>query len=84
MNQMQTLSNSTDLYLQQQQQYWHPRSLALPSPVVPLPGQHDGEEFRARQNRIMQADLDRENAKLDRALAEVRHLELLNAIEGRR
>ena len=77
MNQMQTLSNSTDLYLQQQQRLWHPQPLYLP-PVcqyLTTMARRMREEFRQKQNRIMQITPTRTTRGWSGPSAEVRHLE---------
>ncbi len=83
MNQMQTLSNSTDIYLQQRQQ----PQFARPAPTQAVPAV-DWNEFWAERNRAqtraIEADTARLQRQIDRDMAEIHHMELLNAIERRR
>ncbi len=79
------ISNDADAYLRQlkarqSQQFVLPSTQSVPY----NDGTADAEESRQKQRRIMQMYTDRDNQRLQRALDEVRHLELLNAIERRR
>jgi len=77
------ISNDTDAYLNQRQPppyFVLPSTQAVPSTDLT---EYWAERSRA-ETRAMEADTARRNRQLDRDLAEIRHQELLNAIDRRR